>query len=131
MCQNHKMSSIIYQELVSHVIFRVGNNQIICAMNFENRIRCISIIFNFGWYSFTAYYAQHGGSDYLSAKLFPFWDLSPEQIEEIKAQFKLLWREDFFSEKAFNYYFVLSCLALPFILLKKIRFSLVKITDFQ
>lgn len=85
-------------------------------------ILTIPLIFNFGWYSFTSYYAKHGGSDYLSAKLFPFWDLSPEQIEEIKAQFKLLWREDFFSEKAFNYYFVLSCLALPLILLKKIRF---------
>lgn len=82
----------------------------------------IPIVFNGLWYWFTAYYAKHGGSDYLSAKLFPFWALTSSEIEEIKEQFMVLWREDFFSEKAFNYYFVLGCISLPLIIMKKIRF---------
>lgn len=82
----------------------------------------LPILLNVMWYSFTVAYAQYFGSTYLSAKLFPYWELEPHQIERIIQEFKVLWREDFFSHKSWLYYQWLAGLCLALLFVKKVRF---------
>lgn len=82
----------------------------------------IPLVFVMGWYAFSGWYASHGGSDYLSAKLFPFWQLSDAQIADTLDTVKNLWRFEYFNALSFKLYLGLGIVCAPFLFHPKLRF---------
>lgn len=82
----------------------------------------LPLIFNFGWYSFSSWYANYINSTYLSAKIFPYWKLSEEQIEATITNVTTHWYYLTVVPDVFKLILLMMAVCLPFFMVKSIRF---------
>lgn len=82
----------------------------------------IPIVFNACWYAFSAWYANHINSNYLSAKIFPYWKLTNEEIAITLVDVKVIWLQYIVYSEVLKVSIIALLASIPFFYIKQTRF---------
>lgn len=72
----------------------------------------LPLVLNAFWYVGTVVYANQSGNNYLSAKIFPIWQMSIEDIRTAVEEFSVLWKGDYLNDQTLWVYMALFALAI-------------------
>ncbi len=88
----------------------------------EYYILLIPFLVAFSWYSFTAWYAAGpSADDYLSAKLFPIWKMSFQDVLDTIEQVRTMWLDEFLVDYQAIVYGIMLLASLTLLYTKKHR----------